>query len=436
MTDSGSFEGQCADLVDLMRQQLSPLAAKYGYPESPLERGLQWRPTVLFLGLQGADVSHLVCGVAGENFHCVSGEGGFSIVVGGATSEGSAPLRQGADIARDPSMPFDRLESFGPPFLDKLVLQTVVSERLKNMALIATPEAFWDSPQTGWDARLLLVELVRAADLVVVAVSAEKILEGGASFVQLLKWLPQDVVQHRIVFAMTGLARCASLSDLLRAHGQVCWRLSSQFKLAALPEVLFVRGEREIVEPLYLEHLPDGLTALHAAVDEAPRMRLQHLSEFVVLHSSRLSQMIDAFIKFGRLSWKYWTRLAFNGVFFALGAGCFAGGGVWFLGGVMTTPLNEAIGAGVVAVLLVGLGWWWLLMRGFRRRFIHRAIERIDRLGDTSSASKREEWLLVRDSVVAYLKHKAVDLRTRVLRSERHALSEAMSRAKAHAGKP
>ena len=48
------------ELLDMVRESLSPVALQYGYSEVPLETNIKWRPQVLVLGNYSSGKSTLI----------------------------------------------------------------------------------------------------------------------------------------------------------------------------------------------------------------------------------------------------------------------------------------------------------------------------------------------------------------------------------------
>ncbi len=406
------------ELLELVADQLTPVALKYGYSEAPLETTIKWRPQVLVLGNYSSGKSTLINEFLGAK---IQGTGqaptddSFTVITYDDSLPPDSPVRiteerDGKVLLNDPEYPFETLKKHGQRFAAHFRLKKVNSPFLKNLAIIDTP-GMLDSiteRDRGYNYQEVIGDLAQIADLVLVLFDPHKAGTVREAHTSLRDTLPAKTFEDRVLFVLNRIDECASMMDLIRVYGTLCWNLSQITGRKDIPMIhlTYSPGALENMDqqpPDYLKYLENQREALKEAVLKAPCHRLDNLAAFVETHGQRLAHLLEALINY-RLRAR---RFHFKGVAMAMIAGLLAAGVGWI--GSMATPALAGLDpvirlsiCGGIAVATMAL-WLTSVHRFLYRRFHRKTLAALDELTSLENQTRRDSWEAVRDLVKNHL---------------------------------
>ena len=105
------------ELLEIVAEQLSPVAMHWGYSEVPLETNIKWRPLVLILGNYSSGKSTLINELLGGEVQAAGQaptDDSFTIITYDDTSDSQKPVsvtevRDGKFLLHDSEYPFESL---------------------------------------------------------------------------------------------------------------------------------------------------------------------------------------------------------------------------------------------------------------------------------------------------------------------------------------
>ncbi len=406
------------ELLTIVESSLTPVALKYGYSETALESNIKWRPQVLVLGNYSSGKSTLINELLGADIQATGQaptDDSFTVITfDGAVDTGPIRVteqRDGKYLLNDPQYPFEMLKRHGQRFSAHFRLKKVNSPFLRNLAVIDTP-GMLDSiteRDRGYDYQDVIGDLAQIADLVLVLFDPHKAGTVREAHASLRDTLPAKTFEDRVLFVLNRIDECASLNDLLRVYGTLCWNLSQMTGRKDIPMIHLTYSPRAVNGgsgsplPGYLQFLENQREELKKAIQLAPRHRLDNLTAFVETHSERLSHMLEALVSYRRHQRRWAVTYHLCGVALGLlvGAGAGLGWKISPLGAGMPLPIIGAM-SGVVAVLFYTF-WASGLGKPMRRRRHRRQLAAIDDLTPLTNQTRRDSWQSVRDLVRAFL---------------------------------
>ncbi len=409
------------ELLEMVEKHLTPVAVRYGYSEAPLEATIKWRPLVLVLGNYSSGKSALINEFLGSNIQKTGQaptDDSFTILTYDDNADPDSPIhvteeRDGNFLLNDPAYPFESMKKHGQRFTSHFRLKKVNSPFLKELAIIDTP-GMLDSVterDRGYNYQDVIGDFAQIADLILVLFDPHKAGTIREVHTSLRETLPAHTFEDRVLFVLNRIDECASLNDLLRVYGTLCWNLSQITGRKDIPMIHLTYSQRAGVasrnqserDLSYLQYLENQREELKNAVMEAPRHRLDHLAAFVETHSERLSQMLHALINYRRNRSGYRLKnlttgamlsLAFSGA--AIGALLLSG----ILGGFDLIGLMAAEGILSSAFFLIWiLGIWKMAVRRFHRN----QLEQPEGLVPLTTQTQQDNWQAVQDKVVDFL---------------------------------
>ncbi len=411
-----------AELLQMVEELLTPVALRYGYSDTPLETNIKWRPLVLVLGNYSSGKSALINEFLGANIQATGQaptDDSFTVITFDETASLNSRLRvteerDGKFLLNDPDYPFESLKKHGQRFSAHFRLKKVNSPFLRNLAVIDTP-GMLDSiseRDRGYNYQEVVGDLAQIADLILVLFDPHKAGTIREAHISLRDTLPLKTFEDRVMFVLNRIDECASLVDLLRVYGTLCWNLSQITGRKDIPTIHLTYSPRAAAESQarsnpedgYLPHLENQREHLKQAILEAPRHRLDHLATFMETHSERLSHFVEALV--GYRKWRRSVRIKRNitGFLVSLFAGTAgAAAGMTFgpLEG-LSMELLVAVGGGVA--LVVFFFWVVVLMKIFMRRFHRNRLRDLESLTILENQTRRDSWEAVQDLVYEYLK--------------------------------
>lgn len=410
-----------AELLEMVAKDLTPVATQYGYSDVPLETTIKWRPQVLLLGNYSSGKSTLINDFLGANIQKTGQaptDDSFTVITfddSVSPEEGIRILdeRDGKYLLNDPAYPFEALKKHGARFTSHFKLKKVNSPFLKNLAIIDTP-GMLDSiteRDRGYNYQEVIGDLAQIADLVLVLFDPHKAGTVREAHTSLRDTLPNRTFEDRLLFVLNRIDECASMIDLLRVYGTLCWNLSQITGRKDIPLIHLTHSSqdasagRDTKETGYLRYLENQREELKNAVLQAPCYRLDNLASFVEIHGERLSHLLEALISYRHRA----RRLRFKLLCIGLGISLLTGAAIFLLA-LAVPPLAEmdlliTAGCGGAAALLCLVLWTMGLRRFFFRRFHKNTLRQLDHLTALTSQTRRESWDAIRDLVQSHLQN-------------------------------
>jgi EH domain-containing protein 1 len=411
------------ELLEMVSEQLTPVAMRYGYSEVPLETNIKWRPQVLVLGNYSSGKSTLINEFLGTT---IQGTGqaptddSFTVITYDENEPDDTPIRvtdqrDGKFLLNDPEYPFETMKKHGQRFASHFKLKKVNSPFLRNLAIIDTP-GMLDSiteRDRGYNYQEVIGDLAQIADLVLVLFDPHKAGTVREAHTSLRDTLPAKTFEDRVLYVLNRIDECASLTDLLRVYGTLCWNLSQITGRKDIPMIRLTystlaaakNSQGENPRATYLHYLENQREELKKAVLQAPCHRLDNLASFVETHGERLCHFLEGMISYRKKARLFRVKSFFTGLAVSL-----VGGAAGWLG-LMTLPpfagldpVLQLTGAGFLSTILFIL-WLALVQKYFYGRFLKKWLRQLDRLTPLQNQTRRDSWASIRDLLYVNLKN-------------------------------
>ena len=409
-----------AELLSMVEDYLTPIALRYGYSETPLETNIKWRPLVLLLGNYSSGKSTLINEFLDAD---IQGTGqaptddSFTIITYDSEQDNGSRIRvteerDGKFLLNDPEYPFESLKKHGQRFISHFKLKKVNAPFLRTLSIIDTP-GMLDSiteRDRGYSYQDVIGDLAQIADLVLVLFDPHKAGTVREAHTSLRDTLPAKTFEDRVLFVLNRIDECASLTDLLRVYGTLCWNLSQMTGRKDIPMIHLTYSQRaagnDVIqgESGYLHFLENQREELKAAILQAPRHRLDNLAAFVEIHSERLCHLLEALVHYRRQLRRFRFKFFSTGFLLSLAAG--AGATLFAFSNPVLSDFdqNYLIGGGAGIALLVFLFWATALRRMFTKRFNRKRLAEVDSLTTIENQTRRDSWYAVKDYVFNYMR--------------------------------
>lgn len=409
------------EMLEMVAEKLTPVAIRYGYSDVPLETTIKWRPQVLILGGYSSGKSTLINDFLGAKIQDTGQaptDDSFTVITYDESLSGEEPVqvtetRDGKFLLNDSEYPFETLKKHGQRFAAHFKLKKVNSPFLKHLAIIDTP-GMLDSiteRDRGYNYQDVIGDLAQIADLVLVLFDPHKAGTVREIHTSLRETLPTRTFEDRVLFVLNRIDECASMVDLLRVYGTLCWNLSQITGRKDIPMIHLTyslnaaSANRETRDLSYLDYLDNQRGDLKKAVKQAPHYRLDNLAAFVETHGERLSHLLEALISFRKRARKF----RFKSAVLALLCALVAGGGAFLLSAAapplqgMDMMVLLSISGGVALALL---GFWpFTLHRLFYNRFIKKTLRSSNNLTALTTQTRRDSWEAVRTLTSDFIRH-------------------------------
>jgi GTPase SAR1 family protein len=414
-----------SEVLQMVADELTPVALRYGYSEVPLEINVKWRPLVLVLGNYSSGKSTLINEFLGADIQATgqtATDDSFTVIT--YDDSGSAgdtvhvtEERDGKVLLNGPEYPFETLKRHGQRFASHFRLKKVNSSFLKNLAVIDTP-GMLDSitkRERGYDYQEVIGDLAEIADLVLVLFDPHKAGTVREAHISIRDTLPSHTFEERVLFVLNRIDECGSLIDLLRVYGTLCWNLSQitgrkdipMIHLTYSPHVRTGLSERWELDPSYLRYLENQRESLKNAILQAPRYRLDHLATFVETHGERLSHFLEALISYRRGLRTFRIKYALTGFLGSMLCGGVAACVMMKTDLLANVDKSVLSGCGGLIALSLLVIWMTLFMQYFAVRFHRIRMKDLDRLTRLENQTRRDSWEAVCGLVRGYLKRTA-----------------------------
>jgi GTPase SAR1 family protein len=414
-----------SEVLQMVADELTPVALRYGYSEVPLEINVKWRPLVLVLGNYSSGKSTLINEFLGADIQATgqtATDDSFTVIT--YDDSGSAgdtvhvtEERDGKVLLNGPEYPFETLKRHGQRFASHFRLKKVNSSFLKNLAVIDTP-GMLDSitkRERGYDYQEVIGDLAEIADLVLVLFDPHKAGTVREAHISIRDTLPSHTFEERVLFILNRIDECGSLIDLLRVYGTLCWNLSQitgrkdipMIHLTYSPHARTGLSERWELDPSYLRYLENQRESLKNAILQAPRYRLDHLATFVETHGERLSHFLEALISYRRGLRTFRIKYALTGFLGSMLCGGVAACVMMKTDLLANVDKSVLSGCGGLIALSLLVIWMTLFMQYFAVRFHRIRMKDLDRLTRLENQTRRDSWEAVCGLVRGYLKRTA-----------------------------
>jgi GTPase SAR1 family protein len=409
-----------SELLEMVAEYLTPVALHYGYSDVPLETTIKWRPLVLLLGNYSSGKSTLINDFLGARVQATGQaptDDSFTVITYDdsqlADKEvGVTEVRDGKYLLNDPAYPFETLKKHGQRFASHFKLKKVNSPFLKNLAIIDTP-GMLDSiteRDRGYNYQEVIGDLAQIADLVLVLFDPHKAGTVREAHTSLRDTLPARTFEDRVLFVLNRIDECASMIDLIRVYGTLCWNLSQITGRKDIPMIHLTYSPQdagqhsENQDASYLHYLENQREELKKAVLQAPCYRLDNLASFIETHGERLAHFLEALISYRKRARK--MRLKTFAIGFVASLIC---GSAGFIISLLSPPLagtdmmiKSAIGGGTALAFLVF--WCTAPRKFFFKRFHKKILHQTNNLTALNSQTRKDSWEAVRELVMAHLK--------------------------------
>lgn len=424
------------EMVEMVRDGLSPVALKYGYSDVALESTIKWRPLVLVVGNYSSGKSTLINEFLGGNIQAIGQaptDDSFTIItyddeVNENSSIHVTEERDGKYLLNDPDYPFEILKKHGQRFASHFRLKKVNSPFLRNLALIDTP-GMLDSVterDRGYNYQDVIGDLAQLADLVLVLFDPHKAGTVREAHTSLRETISARTFEDRVLFVLNRIDECSSLSDLLQVYGTLCWNLSQITGRKDIPTIHLTYSSRAAGKSEsaheesrhFLYHLQNQRKKLKESVLDAPRRRLDNLASFIETHSERLDHFLEALLAHGQRVHKFRLKLTLTGILISLLLGGAAAYGAMAIGlaGAMADPfgLTIAVAAAAGFIFLWTLGPMRLFMGAFQRKWLKKS----DRIIPLETQTRKDSWQSISNLVFRYLQKTGGRYSLKALKSE------------------
>lgn len=409
------------ELLGIVSDLLTPVALRYGYSAVPLETNIKWRPQVLLLGNYSSGKSTLINEFLGGEVQSTGQaptDDSFTII----TYDNSVPEEEGVRVTEErdgkyllssPEYPYEMLKKHGQRFAAHFQLKKVNSPFLKDLALIDTP-GMLDSiteRDRGYNYQDVIGDLAQIADLVLVLFDPHKAGTVREAHTSLRETLPARTFEDRVLFVLNRIDECASLNDLLRVYGTLCWNLSQITGRKDIPMIrLTYSPHASSVNSLdgghagdYLRYLDNQREDLKKAILEAPRHRLDNLATFVETHSERLSHFLEALINYRKKLRFFQAKFFGTGFILSVLLATILTGGTMISGILPAMGQTVYLSVGAGATLLLLFFWMTWALKRFTARFNRKAIDEIDDITPLDTQTRKDSWESVKKLVITFL---------------------------------
>jgi hypothetical protein len=290
------------DILALIASQLTPVALRHNYAQGPLEDAVKWQPMVLIVGSYSSGKSTFVNELIGAPVQTVGEaptDDSFTVLTYAEEGDGAVRVveeRAGASVLSDPAYPFSGLRGLGEGLAGHFRVKRVASPLLRRLALVDTPGMLETAQglRRDYDFDAALGQLAAMADLVLVLFDALKAGAAAETLATLRHALLPQVPASRLVFVMNRVDRVTTLADLLRVSGALHWNLAATLMTKDVPRVVYAWAATAEATPAHLALLENGRDEMARVVAAAPRLRLDHLLDYVERHGGRLRMLAGA----------------------------------------------------------------------------------------------------------------------------------------------
>lgn len=293
-------------LKNRVYQHLRPLFQSYNRDFSDLDSILKWKPMVLLIGNYSSGKSTLVNELAGVDIQRTGQaptDDAFTIITSDAEN-GQGQEIPGSTLVNDETLPFAQLKEHGEQFISHFRMKKVVAPELQDMAIIDSP-GMLDSvteKDRGYDYMAVISQLAKLADLVVLMFDPLKAGTIKETYTAIRDTLPESTGEDRIVFVMSRIDECDSLTDLVRSYGSLCWNLSQMTGRKDIPHVHLTYAPESNKSSMDLGPWAGERDELKAKILNAPKFRVYHILQSIDRQVNELDLISEAMESFNKLA--------------------------------------------------------------------------------------------------------------------------------------
>jgi len=409
------------DLLAMVENQLTPIAMKYGYSETPLETNIKWKPLVLVIGNYSSGKSTLINDYLGGEIQATGQaptDDSFTVITYDPSTSPDGPVRvteerDGKFLLNDPEYPFESLKKHGQRFSSHFRLKKVNAPFLRNLSVIDTP-GMLDSiteRDRGYNYQNVIGDLAQIADLVLVLFDSHKAGTVREAHTSLRDTLPTRTFEDRVLFVLNRIDECVSLVDLLQVYGTLCWNLSQITGRKDIPSIHLTYSPDAMKESPnsferdlgFLKYLENQRSELKNAILMAPRHRLDHLATFVETHAERMAHLIEALVAYQKRFQKYKIRNILMGFVISVLGGALAEFGLNTMNVLPSVDEVMMHASGGIVFGVIFLSWIFYIKKLFYRRFRKRQLKNLDSLTPLESQTRKDNWDAIREMVSHYI---------------------------------
>ena len=291
-------------LKNRVYQHLHPLFQKYNRDFSDLDSILKWKPMVLLIGNYSSGKSTLVNELADVDIQRTGQaptDDAFTIITSDG-EDGQCQEIPGSTLVNDETLPFRQLKDHGEQFIAHFRMKKVTNPILQNMAIIDSP-GMLDSvteKDRGYNYMAVISQLARLADLVVLMFDPLKAGTIKETYTAIRDTLPESAGEDRIVFVMSRIDECDSMTDLVRSYGTLCWNLSQMTGRKDIPHIHLTYAPESNKSSMDLSPWADERNELKAKILNAPKFRVYHILQSIDRQVNELNLTSQAMETFSR----------------------------------------------------------------------------------------------------------------------------------------
>lgn len=295
-----------------VRKKLEPLFARYKMDFGGIDAALKWKPIVLIIGNYSSGKSTFINELVGQHVQRTGQaptDDSFTIIT---SDPGVGTVETpGSTVVNDEKMPFQHFKGFGEKLISHVCMKQVSSPMLENMAIIDSPGMIDATSENdrGYDYMKVLGEFAKMADLIVLMFDSHKAGTIKESYDTIRDTLPEKSGEHRIVFVMSRIDECDSLSDFTRSYGTLCWNMSQMTGRKDIPHI-FLTYSPTVVDPSTVaEGWPQEREELIEKIKKAPGFRINHILEDIDRQVNEVQIVAEAVSEFlnraNKVFWKF-----------------------------------------------------------------------------------------------------------------------------------
>ncbi|OEU55924.1 MAG: dynamin family protein [Desulfobulbaceae bacterium S3730MH12] len=299
------------ELQTKVKKKLAPLFARFKMDFTGLESTMKWKPIVLVIGNYSSGKSTLINELVGQDVQRTGQaptDDSFTVI----TTNPAAGVSEvpGSTLINDANMPFGKFKKYGERLISHMSLKYIDSPVLDNMAIIDSPGMLdaTSEKDRGYDYMAVLGDLAKMADLIVLMFDPHKAGTIKESYTTIRNTLPEKSGEDRIVFVMSRIDECDSLSDFTRSYGTLCWNMSQMTGRKDIPHIYLTYSPDAVGPGSAVEGWPQEREELIAKINNAPGFRINHILEDVDRQVNELQMVAEATAGFTskcqKTSWK------------------------------------------------------------------------------------------------------------------------------------
>jgi len=294
-----------------VKRRLAPLFARYKMDFSGLESTMKWKPMVLVIGNYSSGKSTLINELVGQDVQRTGQaptDDSFTVITSDLGVDSSEV--PGSTLVNDSNMPFGQFKKYGERLISHMSMKHIDSPVLENMSIIDSPGMLdaTSEKDRGYDYMAVLGDLAKMADLIVLMFDPHKAGTIKESYTAIRNTLPEKSGEDRIVFVMSRIDECDSLSDFTRSYGTLCWNMSQMTGRKDIPHIYLTYSPTAIGPGSVVEGWPQERRELIEKINNAPGFRINHILEDIDRKVNELQIVAEAVAGFTmrcqQVSWK------------------------------------------------------------------------------------------------------------------------------------